>query len=94
VVASVTARDEQTAAGEQLRRDIGRISQTRIDGMPTHVLAAALAAEGWRKLPPTRPREGVSVMDKTTTDRPPAPQRCGSCGGVINEQTGECRCSD
>lgn len=28
---------------------------------------------------------------KTAT---PKPERCGSCNGVINQQTGECRCSD
>lgn len=26
--------------------------------------------------------------------RRPAPERCGSCNGVINQMTGECRCSD
>jgi hypothetical protein len=29
-----------------------------------------------------------------TSDRPRGPQRCGSCDGVINLATGECRCSD
>ncbi len=79
---------------DQLRQDIGRLSASRPDGMPTHVLADALAAEGWRKVPPAEPGEEVSVMDQTTTERPPAPPRCGSCDGVINPGTGECRCSD
>ncbi len=31
----------------------------------------------------------------TTTPTPPRQlERCDSCGGVINPQTGECRCSD
>jgi hypothetical protein len=34
---------------DQLRQDIGRISASRPDGMPTSTLAAALAAEGWEK---------------------------------------------
>lgn len=32
-------------------------------------------------------RRGLGVMAMP-------PERCGSCGGVINRQTGECRCSD
>ncbi len=28
------------------------------------------------------------------TCHPPAPERCGSCSGFINPETGECRCSD
>lgn len=34
---------------DELRRDIGRLSATRPDGMPPSVLAQALAAEGWEK---------------------------------------------
>jgi hypothetical protein len=30
----------------------------------------------------------------TNPTAPADPERCGSCGGVINQQTGECRCSD
>lgn len=26
-------------------------------------------------------------------DRPAVLERCGSCNGVINQHTGECRCS-
>jgi hypothetical protein len=26
--------------------------------------------------------------------RPKPPELCTSCGGLINPQTGECRCSD
>lgn len=36
---------------DQLRQDIGRLSASRPDGMPTSTLAAALAAEGWVKVP-------------------------------------------
>jgi hypothetical protein len=31
-------------------------------------------------------------MDTTTTV--PSQPRCGSCDGLINPHTGECRCSD
>ena len=41
---------------------------------------------GW---PPER--EEVNAMPKPSSH---AWERCGSCGGVINPQTGECRCSD
>lgn len=36
------------------------------------------------------------IMPKPQTERTPAPamERCPSCNGVINPQTGECRCSD
>lgn len=52
------------SAADQLRQDIGRLSAARPDGMPTSVLAEALAAEGWVKLesPPSR-RIGPSVRD-------------------------------
>jgi hypothetical protein len=86
-VAAVSAADE-------LRRDIGRLSASRPDGMPTSVLAEALAAIGWRKVTAPDTAGEVSEMDQTKTPTRPAPQRCGSCGGVINPATSECRCSD
>jgi hypothetical protein len=36
-------------------------------------------------------RTAVNMNNKTTNSKP---ERCGSCNGVINLQTGECRCSD
>lgn len=51
--ASTSTPDE---AAQLLRRDIGRLSAARPDGMPTAVLAAALAAEGWVR--PLRDGEG------------------------------------
>ena len=46
------------SAADQLRQDIGRISATRPDGMPTSVLAEALAAEGWVK---PRPHDAAAL---------------------------------
>lgn len=37
-------------------------------------------------------RRAVNMSNKIKT--PAKPERCGSCNGVINQQTGECRCSD
>ena len=34
-------------------------------------------------------------MNRTSLNTTPeAPERCPSCDGIINPQTGECRCSD
>lgn len=33
------------------------------------------------------------MSPKMQTDNPTSLERCGSCNGVINQQTGECRCS-
>lgn len=35
----------------------------------------------------------MTETPKTIKDRPAQLERCGSCNGVINLQTGECRCS-
>jgi hypothetical protein len=56
----VSAGQASASAADQLRQDIGRISASRPDGMPTAPLAAALAAEGWVKLEPAADR-GVGM---------------------------------
>jgi hypothetical protein len=33
------------------------------------------------------------MSDLKTNERPAQLERCGSCNGVINQHTGECRCS-
>lgn len=33
------------------------------------------------------------MSPKVEADKPTQLERCGSCNGVINQQTGECRCS-
>ena len=33
------------------------------------------------------------MSPKMQADKPKELERCGSCNGVINQQTGECRCS-
>lgn len=34
------------------------------------------------------------MSEKDLHEKQHTPERCGSCGGVINIGTGECRCSD
>lgn len=58
-----------------------------------HERSVALAAEMASRL-------GLRTMSTLEADvwgevnAMPTIERCGSCGGVINPQTGECRCSD
>lgn len=33
------------------------------------------------------------MTTKAQNDKPTQLERCGSCNGVINQHTGECRCS-
>ena len=33
------------------------------------------------------------MSPKMQADKPKELERCGSCNGVINQHTGECRCS-
>jgi hypothetical protein len=35
----------------------------------------------------------MNQAPKAANDRPAQLERCGSCNGVINQMTGECRCS-
>jgi hypothetical protein len=35
----------------------------------------------------------MNQASKAANDRPAQLERCGSCNGVINQMTGECRCS-
>lgn len=51
--------------------------------------------DGWTLVEPPADRP-ASVLETTKTYalQLPQPERCSSCSGVINQQTGECRCSD
>jgi hypothetical protein len=44
--------------------------------------------------PDLTPEEVNQMTELLTPQRPQPRERCGSCNGVINPHTGECRCSD
>jgi hypothetical protein len=47
-------------------------------------------------MPPGRnqpERDGSRMSPRVEASKPEKVERCGSCNGVINQMTGECRCS-